>query len=124
MTEWTTFKHVGQTPLSPSSRSTRPRNRSPWRSAVELAKGESHAGVWDRALDGSASKVAAGDPLGLLLLILAARFGLSLFITAGFAAGLSLYAGLTFANPNLVRACEGVFFWCLALISCTTSRPS
>jgi hypothetical protein len=122
MTEWTTFKQVGQTPLSRSSRPTRPLNRSPWRSAVEPAKGESHAGVWDRTLDGSASIVAAGDSLGLLLLILAVRFGLSLFITAGFAAGLSLYAGSTFADPILVRGCEGVFFWCLALISCATSR--
>jgi len=81
-----------------------------------------HGGVWDRALDDPAPNDAQGDHLGLKSLDLAARLGLSLFITAGFAAGLSLYAGLTFADPNMVRACEGMFFWSSALILCGTSR--
>jgi hypothetical protein len=55
-------------------------------------------------------------------LAIVARLGFALFLTAGFAAGLSVYADMTFASPNLVPACEGVFFWALALISCGTSR--
>jgi hypothetical protein len=56
------------------------------------------------------------------LLAIAARLGLSLLLTAGFAAGLSLNTGMTPTSPNMVRACEGFFFWALALISCVTSR--
>ena len=56
------------------------------------------------------------------LLDIVARLGFSLFITAGFGAGLCLYTGMTLANPNLVRECGGVFLWTLALISCVTSR--
>jgi hypothetical protein len=56
------------------------------------------------------------------LLAIVARLGLALFLTASFAAGMSLNTGMTLASPNMLRACEGVFFWALALISCTTSR--
>jgi hypothetical protein len=56
------------------------------------------------------------------LLAIIARLGLSLLLTAGLAAGLSLNTGMTLASPNMVRACEYIFFWALALISCTTSR--
>jgi hypothetical protein len=58
------------------------------------------------------------------LIDIVARFGFSLFITAGFAAGLCLYTGMTLASPNFVTACGGVFLWTLALISCVTSRGS
>jgi hypothetical protein len=81
-------------------------------------------GVWDRALDGSAPKVAPIHHLDVQLLDIVARLGFSLFITTGFAAGLCLYSGMTLANPNFVRACGGVFLWTLALISCVTSRGS
>jgi hypothetical protein len=56
------------------------------------------------------------------LLALAARLGLSLFITAGFAAALNLYADLSLSGPNMIRACAGTFFWSLAASSCVTSR--
>jgi len=56
------------------------------------------------------------------LLVIVARLGLSLFLTAGFAAGLSLNTGMTLASPNMARACEWFFFWALALISSVTSR--
>jgi hypothetical protein len=81
-------------------------------------------GVWDRALDGAAPKVKPVHHLGLRLLGVVARLGFSLFITAGFAAGLCLYAGMSLSSPNLVRTCGGVFLWTLALISCVTSRGS
>jgi hypothetical protein len=80
--------------------------------------------VWDRDLDGAAPKVNPIHHLGLHLLEIVARLAFSLFITAGFAAGLCLYTGMTLSSPNLVRACEGFFLWTLALISCVTSRGS
>jgi hypothetical protein len=63
--------------------------------------------------------------LSLHLLDIVTRLGFSLFITAGFAAGLCLYNGMTLStSPNMVRACGDVFLWTLALISCVTSRGS
>ena len=59
----------------------------------------------------------SGVGRGILGLI--ARVGLALFLTAGFAGALVLYAGMTPSSPNVIRACEGFFFWSLALISCT-----
>jgi hypothetical protein len=55
-------------------------------------------------------------------LAIVARLGLSLFITAGFAAGLSLNTGMTSTTPHLFQACGYFFLWALALISCVTSR--
>jgi hypothetical protein len=75
-------------------------------------------------LDGPAPKAAPNYDLGMELLAIVARFGFSLFLTAGFAAGSSLYSGTTLANPGMVRACEVMFVWILALISCGTSRRS
>jgi hypothetical protein len=92
--------------------------------AAKFPAAISRQGVWDRALDGSAPKVAPIHHLGIQLLDIVARLGFSLFITSGFSAGLCLYAGMTLASPNLVRACGGVFLWTLALISCMTSRDS
>jgi hypothetical protein len=56
------------------------------------------------------------------LVAVAARLGLALLVTAAVAAGLSSNTGMTLASPNMVRVCEGVFFWALALISCVTTR--
>ena len=81
-------------------------------------------GVWDRDLDGAAPKVNPIHHLGLHLLEIVARLAFSLFITAGFAAGLCLNASMSLSNPNLVTACGGVFLWTLVLISCVTSRGS
>jgi hypothetical protein len=121
MIKSTTFKHVGHALFQPTSRSCRPRDDVPERSVESMTTGD-RSGTWDRALDGPTPKDAAGDPLGLQLLILVARLGFSLFITAGLAAGLGLYAGKTFSDPNSVWACQAMFFWCLVLITCMTSR--
>ena len=43
------------------------------------------------------------------LLAIVARLGLSLFLTAGFAAGLSLNSGMALASPNMVRGVRVVF---------------
>jgi hypothetical protein len=74
-------------------------------------------GVRDRVLD---IQVPKEDPLrqvGWGVLEVAARVGLALFVTTGFAAGLNLCTSLTPSDPNMIRACEAVFFWSLALVS-------
>ena len=81
-------------------------------------------GVWDNDLDGAVPKGNPIHRLGLHLLDVVARVGFSLFITAGFAAGLCLNASMSLSSPNLVTACGGVFLWTLLLISCMTSRGS
>jgi hypothetical protein len=75
-------------------------------------------------LDGAAPEVNPIQHLGLHLLDIVACLGFSLFITAGFAAGLCVCTDMTLSSPNLVRACGGVFLWTLALISCVTTRGS
>jgi hypothetical protein len=79
-------------------------------------------GTWDREFDESPPPVALNNELGMRLLAVLARLGLSLLLTAGFAAALSLNTGISRATPHLDRACGGFFFWALALIVCTTSR--
>lgn len=81
-------------------------------------------GTGDRERAGIAPKVLPSDDLAREALILVARIGLALLLTAGFAAALILFTGLTLASPNLVRACEGFFLWTLAVMTCTTSRRS
>jgi hypothetical protein len=81
-------------------------------------------GVWDHDLDGADPKGNPIHRLGLHLLDVVARVGFSLFITAGFAAGLCLNASMSLSSPMLVTACGGVFLWTLVLISCMTSRGS
>ena len=119
MIKCTTFHHVGHTQFPPARRSPRTDHSVAGRSVESETAG---TGTWDRALDGPPPDDAAGDPPGVLWVILAARLGFSLFITAGFAAGLGLYAGETVSDPGSVWACQAMFFWCLALISCMTSR--
>lgn len=80
--------------------------------------------AWDPTWDESTPKITRGDHLGRELLDGVEQLGLSLLITAGFAAGLSLYTGMTLASPNLIRACEAMMFWTLALVSCMKSRRS
>jgi hypothetical protein len=53
----------------------------------------------------------------LSVLGLVARVGLALLVTAGFAGGVALHAGHAGLGPNMIRACEGVFLWTLALVS-------
>ncbi len=56
------------------------------------------------------------------LLAIVARLGLSLFITAGFAAAISLNNGMNLNSPIFVNVCGSVFLWTLALFSCVTSH--
>ena len=119
-----TTRHVGHGPGAPTGLLPKLRGSTTKPSAARYPADISRQAVWDRTLDGSAPKVTPSDHLGLELLDNVARLGLSLLITAGFAAGLSLHTGMTLADPNLVRACEGIGFWTLALISCVTSRRS
>ena len=117
-----TPRHMGHDPGSPEVLLRVHRGSTARPPVAKIPAPISRQGLWDRALDGSAPKVASSDHLGMELLAIVSRLGLALFLTAGFAAGLSLNTGMTLASPNTVRACEGVFFWALALISCTTSR--
>jgi hypothetical protein len=116
--------HVGHGPNSATGLLPLLRGGTRKASDVRYPAGISRQGLWDHAQDGSVPKVAPCVPLGLELLKVVARLGLSLLITGGFAAGLSLYIGMPLSSPNPVRACEGLFFWTLALISCVTSDRS
>jgi hypothetical protein len=73
---------------------------------------------------GPAPRVAQSRQIGVRLLDLAAAIGLSLLITAGFAAALSLYTNLSPSSPHVIDVCEGIFLWSLALFSCVTSSRS
>src|SRR5690349_9298434 len=57
-------------------------------------------GVWDRYLDGPAAGDTALSGVGRGILGLVVRVGLALFLTAGFAGALVLYAGMTPSSPN------------------------
>jgi hypothetical protein len=113
---------VGHDLFSPTSLLRAHRGSTAIPFVAKIPAAISRRGIWDRALDGSAPKVAPSYHPGMELLVIVARLGLSLFLTAGFAAGLRLYTGMTLASPNMVRACVGVFFWTIPIISCTTSR--
>jgi hypothetical protein len=62
--------------------------------------------------------------VGAGLLDLAASMGLSLLITAGFAAALGLYTHPAPSSPHAIYACGGVFLWSWAVFSCATSPRS
>jgi hypothetical protein len=62
--------------------------------------------------------------IGVRLLDLAASMGLSLLITAGFAAALGLYTHWAWSSPNGIYACEGIFLWYWAFLSCTSGARS
>jgi hypothetical protein len=79
-------------------------------------------GTWDRDLDGPDSNHAAGDHVGIDILAVGARVGISLFFTAGFAAALNLNSGLPLGTLKTVPLCECFFVWVLVLVSCTLSR--
>jgi hypothetical protein len=101
--------------VCPQRRTTRP-------SSAGSPDALSRPGVWDRALDGSATKANPIHDVCLHLFDIVARLAFALFITSGFAAGLCLNNGMTLSSPNLIKACGGVFLWALALTSCTTGR--
>jgi hypothetical protein len=116
-----TSSHLDRDPSLPTVLSQVHRGSKAQLSVTRIPSAISRQEIGDRDLDGSAPKVAPGDYLDIALLVIA-RVGLSLFLTVGFGAGLSLYAGMTFASPNFVEGCGCVFLWTLASISCVTSR--
>jgi hypothetical protein len=64
-----------------------------------------------------------GDPscrIGTRLLGLAAPIGLSLMVTAGFAAALGLCTNLTLSSPQAIDSSAAVFLWSLVPFSCVT----
>ncbi len=73
--------------------------------------------VRDREPFNSPRQVAPLRPVWVLMLLIVARVGLALLITAGFAIALGVYAGLPALGPNMIRACEGIFLWTLILVS-------
>ena len=62
-------------------------------------------------------KLAPLRPRWEIVLGLVARLGLALLVTAGFASGLALHSGASAFSPNMMRGCEGVFLWTLALVT-------
>jgi hypothetical protein len=84
----------------------------------------SRGDVWDHALAEPTPEGLPSDRQGMEWLALVARFGLALFFTAGFAAGLGLYVDKAITGPYLVQACGGFFVWVLALLSCVVSRDT
>ncbi len=91
-------------------------------SVAKIPGAISRFGTWDRKLNSSDSQVARGHHVGMELLAIIARLGLSLFITAGFAAAISLNNGMNLNSPIFVNVCGSVFLWTLALFSCVTSH--
>ena len=77
-----------------------------------------------REPSGPPREVAPLGPGWMIVLGIVARVGLALLVTAGFASALALYAGLAVLSPNMIRACEGVFLWTLALVSFRVMRMS
>jgi hypothetical protein len=78
----------------------------------------------DRARDRRPLGGTPSDHVGERLLDLAASLGLSLLITAGFAAALGLYSHTAPFSPHVIDACGGVFLWSWAVFSCATSSRS
>jgi len=107
---------------SPASLSQVHRGRTARPAVTKIPAAILRQGIWDRELDGSPPKGALNCHLGLELLAVLARLGLSSLLTGGFVAGLSLHTGATPTGPHFNQACAYFFFWALALISCTTSR--
>jgi hypothetical protein len=59
--------------------------------------------------------------IGSILLRQAGCVGLALFVTAGFALGLSLYAGRSALDPGPSAACAWFFAWCVILLGSTSN---
>ena len=78
--------------------------------------------VEDRRQDRHATSVAPPHPFLRSGLGAFARVGLALFLSAGFACALGLYAGLPADNPKMSRACACFFSWCLLLLSAGASE--
>ncbi len=98
------------------------RRRTAKPSVATIPAAISRDGSWDRELDRADPEVPFGSHVGMELLAIVARLGLSLFITAGFAAAISLNNGMNLNSPIFVNVCGSVFLWTLALFSCVTSH--
>jgi hypothetical protein len=85
-------------------------------------EGLSRSGTWDRELDRPTPKATViSDPM-IELLAEIGRLGLALFLTARFAAGMSLNNDTRLARPEIIQICMYLFSWLLVLISCMTCR--
>jgi hypothetical protein len=93
-------------------------------SVVELPASGSRRGSRDGAGSTPPPGPARRRHIGVRLLDIAVPMGLSLLITAGFAAALCLCTHSAWSSPNGIYACEGIFLWCWALLSCTSSARS
>ena len=80
--------------------------------------------VRGREPSGSPRRVAPLRPGWVIVLGLVARVGLALLVTAGFASGVALHAGHSVLSPDVIRGCEGVFLWALALVSAGSREGS
>ena len=58
-------------------------------------------------------------PIGLILLGEIAQVGLALFLTAGLAVALSVFAGRSAIDPGPLQACAFFFAWCVILFGST-----
>jgi hypothetical protein len=58
-------------------------------------------------------------PIGLILFRPVAWIGLAMFLTAGFAVALSLFAGRSALDPGPLHACVLFFGWCAILLAST-----
>jgi hypothetical protein len=76
----------------------------------------------DYELDGPPPKFVPREHPLIALLTVVGRLAFSLFIAAGFAAGLGLKNNVVLTGPNTVRACGFFFCWVLLLITCLTGR--
>jgi hypothetical protein len=79
-------------------------------------------GAWNRTLSRSAPKCVPIQHFGIRLFKMVAQLAFSLFITAGFGAGLYLCTEVNPVSQIFVGACEGIFLWTLALISLGSNR--
>jgi hypothetical protein len=66
-----------------------------------------------------AKSVVSSQPFVRGGLVVFAKVGLALFLTAGFACALELYAGVGADNPKVSRACVYFLSWCSILLLVT-----
>jgi hypothetical protein len=80
-----------------------------------------HRGPRGRPPDVPVPRVARSRHFAERLFDLAIPMGLSLLITAGFAAALGLYTNLTLFSPHVIDACVGFFLWSWGFLACVTN---
>jgi hypothetical protein len=80
------------------------------------------ASIETRLMDGPQARHRVRRlPIGSILLRHAASVGLALLLTAGFAAGLSLYAGRFWLDARPLGTCGWFFAWCVLLLGAASN---